>query len=110
MMSERGKYSVDIGRNGVDEAIRLRAFAQSRLNERLGMTARQEIGHWLNELPNRNVDRGALAELCADYDALEAALRWHIRVYRVADEAWEPEAEIDRLMKLALSKVPNELT
>lgn len=72
------------------------------------MSARNEIGHWLNELPNRDVDRRALAELCADYDAVYAALRWHIRVYRVADEAWNPEAETDRIMKLALSEVtPN---
>lgn len=71
------------------------------------MTARREIGKWLNELPNRDVDRATLAELCADYDALHATLRWHIRVYRVADEAWEPEAETDRIMKLALSGLPN---
>lgn len=40
----------------------------------LGSHARREIGHWLNELPTRDVDRRALAELCADYDALEAEL------------------------------------
>jgi hypothetical protein len=43
------------------------------------MTARTEIGKWLNEQPNREIDRQALAELCADYDRL-------IAVARMADE------------------------
>ena len=53
----------------------LRALRSSRpLNERLGMTARREIGKWLNEQPNREVDRVALAELCAEHDAMLEAL------------------------------------
>ena len=47
-----------------------------------------------------------LAELLDEHDRLRKALRWHIRVYRVADEAWDPEAETDRLMAKAL-EVPN---
>lgn len=38
------------------------------------MSARREIGKWLNEEPNRELDRKLLAELCADYDALEHLL------------------------------------
>lgn len=30
---------------------------------------------------------------------LEAALKKNIRVYRVADEAWDPDAEVERLFK-----------
>lgn len=38
------------------------------------MYARREIGKWLNEEPNRELDRKLLAELCADYDMLERQL------------------------------------
>lgn len=33
--------------------------------------ARREIGKWLNEEPNREVDRRALAELCVGFDLLQ---------------------------------------
>ena len=39
------------------------------------MYARQQIGHWLNELPNRDIDRRELADLCADYDQLQEVAR-----------------------------------
>lgn len=45
-------------------------------------------------------------EIWGEIERLRKALRWHIRVYRVADEAWNPESETDRLMALAL-QVPN---
>ena len=35
------------------------------------MSARREIGKWLNEQPNREVDKQALAELCVEYDILK---------------------------------------
>ena len=35
------------------------------------MTARREIGKWLNEQPNREIDRQALAELCVEYDTMQ---------------------------------------
>ena len=38
------------------------------------MTARREIGKWLNEQQNREVDRVALAELCAEHDRMAHAL------------------------------------
>lgn len=38
------------------------------------MTARREIGKWLNEQPNRDVDKQALAELCVEYDKMQLAL------------------------------------
>lgn len=34
------------------------------------MDARREIGKWLNEQPSREIDRQALAELCAEYDRI----------------------------------------
>ena len=34
------------------------------------MHARREIGKWLNEQPNREIDRQALALLCAEYDLM----------------------------------------
>jgi len=40
-----------------------------------------------------------LAECQTREKVLRDRLRWHIRVYRVADEAWDPEAECDRLME-----------
>jgi len=42
--------------------------------ERVEMTARREIGKWLNEQPNRDVDRAALAQLCAEHDRMVHAL------------------------------------
>lgn len=66
--------------------------------------ARREIGKWLNEETGREIDRRALAELCGAYDLLYAELRRHIRMYRVADEAWNPEAEVDRLMGQVLER------
>ncbi len=42
--------------------------------ERVEMTARREIGKWLNEQPNRDVDRAALAQLCAEHDRMVRAL------------------------------------
>ena len=41
---------------------------------RIEMTARREIGKWLNEQQNREVDRVALAELCAEHDRMAHAL------------------------------------
>lgn len=38
------------------------------------MTARREIGKWLNEQPNRDIDREALAQLCAEHDRMVHAL------------------------------------
>ena len=38
------------------------------------MTARREIGKWLNEQLNREVDRVALAQLCAEHDRMAHAL------------------------------------
>jgi DUF1680 family protein len=38
------------------------------------MTARHEIGKWLNEQPNREIDRRVLAELCAEHDRMAHAL------------------------------------
>ena len=38
-------------------------------------------------------------KLLAEIDHLRAALRHYIRIYRVADEAWDPEAETDRIMR-----------
>lgn len=39
------------------------------------MTARRTIGKWLNEQPNGDIDRQALAELCAEYDSLLLELK-----------------------------------
>ncbi len=36
----------------------------------MDMDARREIGKWLNEQPSREIDRRALAELCAEYDRM----------------------------------------
>ena len=47
-----------------------------------------------------------LLENKAEIERLRAALRRHIRIYRVADETYDPEAETDRLMALAL-QMPN---
>lgn len=33
--------------------------------------ARRYIGKWLNEQPNSEIDKTALAELCAEFDALK---------------------------------------
>lgn len=41
---------------------------------------------------------------------LRKALRWHIRAYRVDDEAPEPEAETDRLMAKALEMHNKQLS
>jgi hypothetical protein len=35
---------------------------------------------------------------------LEQALRWHIRVYRVDDQAWNPAAEVDRIFESEMRK------
>ena len=42
------------------------------------MDARREIGKWLNEQPSREIDRQALAELCAEYDRIRHryGVRW----------------------------------
>ena len=40
------------------------------------MTARIEIGKWLNEQPSREIDRAALAEMCAQYDELQALVEF----------------------------------
>lgn len=39
------------------------------------MQARSVIGKWLNEQPNREIDRTVLAELCSDYDRLREAVQ-----------------------------------
>ena len=43
-----------------------------------------------------------LRRLQAENEKLEKALRYHILIYRVADEAWNQEAEVDRIMKMVL--------
>lgn len=40
-------------------------------DELLGADARREIGKWLNEEPDREIDRRSLAELCAAYDTMK---------------------------------------
>ena len=40
------------------------------LDPLVGLDARSEVGKWLNEQTNRDVDREALAELCAEYDRI----------------------------------------
>ena len=43
-----------------------------------------------------------LRRLHAENEGLRASLRWHIRTYRVADEAWNPDAQVERLMTLEM--------
>ena len=43
-----------------------------------------------------------LRRLQDENEKLEKALRYHILIYRVADEAWNPEADVDRIMKMVL--------
>jgi len=52
------------------------------------MNARREIGKWLNEQPNKDIDRQALAELCAEYDEIRRdAERYRaLRLMRWRDE------------------------
>lgn len=50
-------------------------------------------------------EQGRIAERVKaneELDRTRAVLRWHIKVYRVADEAWDKEAETDRLMEMVL--------
>lgn len=54
----------------------------------VGMTARREIGKWLNEQPNREVDRQALAELCAEFDRLEIGHNRYETVRRMNPQQW----------------------
>jgi len=51
-----------------------------------------------HSVDDENALNQQLAECQALNEKLTARLRWHIRVYRVADEAWSPEADCDRLM------------
>lgn len=47
---------------------------QTWYGKRQRWAARREIGKWLNEQPNREVDKQALAELCVEFDRLRLAL------------------------------------
>lgn len=50
----------------------------------------------------RESNNAEIARLRDRVERLRAALHHHIRIYRVDDEAFDPEAETDRLMALAL--------
>jgi hypothetical protein len=63
---------------------------RQRLNEVI-----DECGEYACE---NNGLKQQLAECQKKNDKLMALLRRHITVYRVADEAWDPEAECDRLL------------
>lgn len=45
-----------------------------------------------------------LRRLYAENEALQKALRRVIRTYRVSDEAWDPDAETERLYQLEMAK------
>lgn len=45
------------------------------------MTARREVGKWLNERPNRDLPLQAVAELCAEHDAAMACLHRIVSYY-----------------------------
>lgn len=45
------------------------------------MTARREVGKWLNEQPNRELSLQAIAELCAEHDAVMACLHRIVSYY-----------------------------
>lgn len=63
--------------------------------------ARMIIGKWLNEQPNREVDRVALAELCVEIDAL----RKEIKVQSYWGMRWEQEHEINISLRKELEQV-----
>lgn len=58
------------------------------LNELLGTDARREVGKWLNEQPNREVDRHALAELCEAYDLLQLGHERYDTARRMNPRQW----------------------
>lgn len=58
------------------------------LNDLLGADARREIGKWLNDEPNRPIDRQALAELCAGYDMLRTGHQRYETARRMNPRQW----------------------
>ena len=53
-----------------------------KTTKELAEDARRYIGKWLNEEPNANLERVALAELCAGYDDLRAKLDEAVKNYQ----------------------------
>ena len=70
-----------------------------------GFHAAVQTAKW-QESTNSELNRhiAQKAELRAENEALRAALRQHIRTYRVDDQHWAPEKEADRLMALVLAQ------
>jgi len=61
------------------------------------------VTSWLNPTREQLLACQAREKVLRDH------LRWHIRVYRVADDAWSPEADCDRLMEREVG-LPSEST
>ena len=79
------------------------------------MTARIEIGKWLNEKTRLEIDRVALAELCAEYDELQALVEFSAAHVKASAESahmldgFKPKRHpIDELVQRINAVLPNE--
>ena len=53
------------------------------------MSARREIGKWLNEQPNREIDKQVLAEFCAEFDEMKVGHERYETARRMTPRQWD---------------------